>query len=70
MRDCEVTLAHPWPSETVKRNMLPLKFYHDFTWDLGTLHYTNGACWDNTMHQVQQAFDRINHPSGTLVNIK
>ena len=64
IRQCLVEVAEPWDNSLVDRNMCPLKFYHDLSFDMKSFHVTFGACWENTMAQVNQALDLVNKPSG------
>lgn len=44
-RDVDIDLGHPFGKATLQRSMNPLKFYHDFDWELDYLCYAFGPCW-------------------------
>lgn len=57
-------LAKPWEGATVERNMNTLKFYHDLSAGIKNIKVTYGVCWENTLSQLAQSFDKIHEPSG------
>lgn len=62
-RDVAVEIGAPFGTHMIQRGMTPLKFYHDFDWDLDYLCYAFGPCWEPVMAQCNLSFEKISAPS-------
>ncbi|XP_028967447.1 protein KIAA0100 [Galendromus occidentalis] len=62
-RTCIVELNAPFENRIIERNMPPLKFFYDMTFDLNTYTWVYGSCWEPILAQVNLALDLINKPS-------
>lgn len=51
-RTCTVELDAPFESRTIERNMPPLKFFYDMTFDLNTFTWVYGSSWEPILAQV------------------
>ncbi|XP_064459763.1 protein hobbit-like [Ornithodoros turicata] len=63
IRSSVVEVSKPWSNTTIYRSMPSLKYYHDLTWDMGSLRLTYGACWEPVVAQVNLAMESISRPS-------
>ncbi|CAG0899540.1 unnamed protein product, partial [Darwinula stevensoni] len=53
IRTCAVEVGHPWENATVERSMMPLKFFYDFSCDVGRLSFAYGPCWEPALAQCK-----------------
>uniref|UniRef100_A0ABM5ENS6 Bridge-like lipid transfer protein family member 2 n=1 Tax=Pogona vitticeps TaxID=103695 RepID=A0ABM5ENS6_9SAUR len=56
-------LGAPWGDAAVERNLLPLKFYHDFHSEVYQYTIVWGPCWDPAWTLIGQAVDLLTKPS-------
>ncbi|KAG5672537.1 hypothetical protein PVAND_002659 [Polypedilum vanderplanki] len=62
-RDVTVEIGEPFENYTIQRGMNPLKFYHDFDWQLDYLGYAFGPCWEPVIAQCNLSIEKILAPS-------
>lgn len=62
-RDVQIEIGEPFSTVTIQRGMNSLKFYHDFDWELETLRYAFGPCWEPVMAQCNLSLEKISAPS-------